>query len=120
MNVVVNAIQATPAGQPVRIAVSVREGARPDEERTAGPTSYATISVLDRGPGIPDDRLPYLFEPFFTTKPAGEGTGLGLPVTDGIVRDHGGWVEVANESGAGACFTFWLPLAESLGQAAYA
>jgi signal transduction histidine kinase len=120
MNVVVNAIQATPAGQPVRIIVDVRDGAKPDGGRSARPTSYATISVLDRGPGIPADRLPHVFEPFFTTKPAGEGTGLGLPVTDGIVRDHGGWVEVANEADAGARFTFWLPLADSLGQAAYA
>ena len=67
------------------------------------------ITVTDDGPGIPDDVLPHIFEPFFTTKPTGEGTGLGLPVSLGIVREFGGTLEAANRD-RGACFTIRLPV----------
>jgi PAS domain S-box-containing protein len=73
------------------------------------------IEVLDDGGGIPDAVLPRIFEPFFTTKPMGQGTGLGLSVSRGIVEQHGGWIDVRNGSESeslkfGAHFTVHLPL----------
>ena len=59
--------------------------------------------------GIPSEVLPHIFEPFFTTKETGEGTGLGLSICYGIVREHGGKLEVVSQDGCGATFTLKLP-----------
>jgi signal transduction histidine kinase len=67
------------------------------------------IVVKDDGPGIPKEIQSKLFDPFFTTKPAGQGTGLGLSVSFGIVKDHGGDIVVASEPGQGATFIITLP-----------
>jgi two-component system C4-dicarboxylate transport sensor histidine kinase DctB len=69
---------------------------------------YVRLSVRDNGSGIPADVLSHVFEPFFTTKPAGEGMGLGLSISEGIVRELGGQLSAANASGGGACFTLLL------------
>ena len=68
------------------------------------------VSIGDNGPGIPDEQRDRIFNPFFTTKPVGQGTGLGLSLTDGIVREHGGLVRVESVVGAGATFIVELPL----------
>jgi two-component system sensor histidine kinase HupT/HoxJ len=68
-----------------------------------------TVTVEDNGPGIGDDILTKVFDPFFTTKPVGKGTGLGLWISYGIIRDHGGALDAANRPSGGACFTIRLP-----------
>jgi two-component system NtrC family sensor kinase len=67
------------------------------------------ITIQDTGPGIPKEILPRIFDPFFTTKPTGEGTGLGLSVSYGIVEKLGGKITVESEEGKGAAFTIHLP-----------
>lgn len=78
--------------------------------RTYSRGSHAIVEVQDNGPGIQPARLPRLFEPFFTTKPVGEGTGLGLSLSYGIVSDHHGTIEVDSEVGVGTIFRVVLPL----------
>jgi len=68
-----------------------------------------TITVSDTGPGIPRENLDKIFEPFFSTKSPGQGTGLGLFVSRGIVEKLGGTIEVASKIGQGACFSVRLP-----------
>ncbi|MFZ6765821.1 ATP-binding protein [Undibacterium sp. Di26W] len=68
------------------------------------------IKVLDTGGGIPPENLNRIFEPFFTTKPVGSGTGLGLSLSYGIIKKHGGRIDVSSVLGKGTCFTVWLPL----------
>jgi signal transduction histidine kinase len=70
------------------------------------------LRVRDEGHGIAAEHLPRVFEPFFTTKDVGEGTGLGLAVTYGIVREHGGWIAVASDVGRGTTFSVYLPAPE--------
>jgi two-component system NtrC family sensor kinase len=110
-NLVVNAIQASPPGGQVRIAIgSAAAGAiplGPGGERVDGTALLITVS--DDGPGMNDSVLRKVFDPFFTTKPVGEGTGLGLAVSQGIVREHGGFIDVESTEGHGSRFTVVLP-----------
>jgi len=73
---------------------------------------HAVIDVLDTGPGLSSDVLPRLFDPFFTTKAPGEGSGLGLSVSYGIVSEHQGRLRAQNRPAGGAAFTVELPLGE--------
>lgn len=68
--------------------------------------------VRDNGPGISPENLSQLWSPFFTTKPVGEGSGLGLPICQTIIEDHGGQIQVESVLGAGTAFTVDLPNAE--------
>jgi PAS domain S-box-containing protein len=99
MNLLVNAAQAIPE----KGAITIRTGSGPDH-------GMVFISISDTGVGIPPENLPRLFEPFFTTKPVGKGTGLGLSLAYGIVRKHGGRIDVASMPGQGATFTVVLPI----------
>jgi signal transduction histidine kinase len=68
------------------------------------------IAVQDNGIGIPEKNLLRIFDPFFTTKPEGEGTGLGLSVSFGIITRHRGRIEVDSKPGLGTTFTILLPI----------
>ena len=75
------------------------------------PGQYAMLSVSDIGVGIPSDVLEHVFEPFFTTKGVGEGSGLGLSMVHGFVKQSGGHIEIQSEEGAGTAVRMYLPLA---------
>jgi CheY-like chemotaxis protein len=111
LNLCVNARDAMPSGG--RIEVSA-ENAELDEvyERMhpeALPGPYVLITLSDNGTGIPPGELDKIFDPFFTTKPAGKGTGLGLSTTLGIIKSHGGFINVYSEVGKGTQFKIYLP-----------
>jgi len=94
-NLLLNAIQASGNAPEIELELRCDRG-------------QVTLSVRDRGPGIPDEFLPHIFDPFFTTKGLGEGTGLGLSLSFDLARRHGGTLEAANRSGGGAVFTLLL------------
>ena len=77
---------------------------------TENEDGYISLSFKDDGPGIEPAVLPHLFESFFTTKESGEGTGLGLSVSYGIIQEHGGSIKVESELGKGATFIIELPI----------
>lgn len=93
-----NALEACSPGGTVSIRTRQEEG-----------TEFIT-EIEDTGCGIKEEHKPHLFEPFFTTKPVGQGTGLGLSVSFGVIRDHGGRIEVDSEVGRGTLFRIRLPL----------
>jgi signal transduction histidine kinase len=96
LNLLVNAIDACPAGATVMV-------------RSCATADGVAVHVVDTGPGIEKAVLPRIFDPFFTTKRPGQGTGLGLSISHGIVADHGGRIEVESTPGRGAHFTVYLP-----------
>jgi PAS domain S-box-containing protein len=119
LNLAVNSRDAMPAGGTITITtkLSTFEESYPPVrtgEVTAG--CYACISVSDTGCGMSKDTLSRVFEPFFTTKPHGRGTGLGLAMVYGFVKQSGGTVSIYSEPGLGTTLTFYLPLAENISQ----
>lgn len=111
MNLGVNASYALPDRRGTirfvldRVELEATEATRLGVE----PGAYARISVCDDGVGMSDDVRGRVFEPFFTTRLAGEGSGLGLSVVDGVVRAHRGAVEAHSKLGEGSTFSFYLP-----------
>jgi len=108
INILTNALQAMPQGGSVEVGISC-EHAQPPEGHEGSEGEYLRICVQDEGQGISEEDMSHIFEPFFTTKDTGKGTGLGLSIAYGIVREHGGWIEVESEVGKGSCFSIYLP-----------
>jgi signal transduction histidine kinase len=109
LNLVVNSIHASDGPGKVVVDISVANTTAPADMGGAK-GEYLCLSVADRGVGIPPEILPRIFEPFFTTKSVGEGTGLGLSVAYGIVREHGGWIDVQSTAAEGSRFSIYLPV----------
>jgi signal transduction histidine kinase len=112
LNLVTNAIHAMPNGGRLSVFTE-RVVRRKGGLDLAAPGEYAMLVVGDSGPGIPAAYRDRIFEPFFTTKEEGQGTGLGLAVSHGIVKDHDGWIEVESPAEGGALFRVFLPCAPS-------
>jgi PAS domain S-box-containing protein len=91
-------------------ALASRSGERRITVRTGVRDGSLVATIADSGPGIAPEHLPHIFNPFYTTKPRGVGTGLGLSISFGIVREHGGMLQVASEAGKGAAFEVVLPV----------
>jgi len=120
MNLILNARDAMPGGGSIEISTCNIE-LDPANDRsqqgialtvpleTGRSGSFISIAVRDTGPGMPQWVVDRLFEPFFTTKGRGEGTGLGLSVAYGIVKEHRGWIEVSTSLGEGSRFEVFLP-----------
>jgi signal transduction histidine kinase len=94
-----------------RVVVERAIDARPSPIQ---PGLYARLVLADTGVGMDPATLEQIFDPFYTTKPAGEGTGLGLSVVHGIIRNHDGGIVVRSTPGAGTEFSVYLPAAMSL------
>jgi len=100
LNLIINAEQAI--GEDGKISVHALKTDK----------GYIRTSISDTGPGIDPKHLSQIFDPFFTTKEAGKGTGLGLSIVYGIVKKHGGYIEVASELGEGTTFSVYLPVSQ--------
>ncbi|MBM3980282.1 MAG: PAS domain S-box protein [Planctomycetes bacterium] len=116
MNLCLNARDAMPGGGALALTANPVERG-PDDPCPAGwsdlaPGRYVRIAVADTGHGMSEDVLARMFEPFFTTKGIGKGTGLGLPMVHGIVKQHHGWIEIHSRPGAGTRIELNLPIAE--------
>jgi PAS domain S-box-containing protein len=105
MNLINNAIDACNSGGTVRI--------RTRSQQLEGKPPHVRIEVCDTGVGIDPAIRSRIFDPFFTTKPPGHGTGLSLSISYGIIKDHGGWIEVESMPGQGSCFSVLLPVSRS-------
>jgi signal transduction histidine kinase len=99
LNLIVNAAQAMPQGKMGLIDI-----------RTDCDDKRVWIEVQDNGPGIPPEILKKIFDPFFTTKDPGTGTGLGLSVSQNIIQQHNGTLEVSSVVGVGTTFKITLPI----------
>ena len=115
INLCVNARDAMPNGGTLSLSAANQfldeQYARMNLEAKVGP--YIMLTVADKGMGIPAAIQERIFEPFFTTKEVGQGTGLGLATVTGIIKGHGGFIQVNSEEGRGTQFQVYLPAVET-------
>ena len=111
MNLVVNARDAMPQGGKIKVETRATRLTQPltRDRAEVPPGEYVVVTVEDEGCGIPADKLPKIFEPFYSTKGLGEGTGLGLSMAYGIVKQSGGFIFADSVIGAGSSFTIYFP-----------
>lgn len=116
INLVTNACDAMPRGGNIKITTSIinieQDMTLKNPEAKKG--KYIMVKVADTGTGIPKEIMDKIFDPFFTTKPVGKGTGMGLSTVHGVVKNHGGWVDVESEVGKGTTFTLYFPVPDKL------
>src|SRR5690606_23066823 len=115
INLVVNARDAMPSGGRIEVETAncdIEDNRQMHPEARPGPC--VRLTVRDHGIGMTPEVMQRIFEPFFTTKHAGAGTGLGLSMVYGIVRQSGGHIDVRSEPGKGAEFSVILPAADAL------
>jgi PAS domain S-box-containing protein len=112
MNLMTNAFHAVEqSGGSIGIALRQTYLTQHDTKRISlAPGAYALLTVSDTGHGICAEVLPKIFDPYFTTKPQGKGTGMGLAMVYGIVKEHDGDIRVVSEVGQGTTFNVYLPL----------
>ena len=108
LNLFINAIEAMPGGGALAVETSHDTVRRPGLAEAA-PESVVVVRVTDSGPGIPEELRERIFEPFYTSKEREGGTGLGLAVSHGIVKEHDGWVDVDSGQEQGTCFSVFFP-----------
>ena len=115
VNVAINARDAMPDGGQLTIetANTILDESPDSDERESASGRYVTVSLTDTGSGMTPATKARMFEPFFTTKDAGKGTGLGLAVVEGIVRQADGHIEVVSDVGQGTTFKIFLKAGES-------
>jgi len=116
LNLCINAIQAMPDGGALEIGIRGVSRRKPGLD-VAPPGRYVVFEIADAGVGIPEEDRERIFEPFYSTKQDGGGTGLGLAVAQGIVKDHDGWIEIEGRPTGGTIFRVFLPAVESVAQA---
>jgi two-component system NtrC family sensor kinase len=116
LNIAVNAIDAMRDGGVLEIGATPVMHEHP--EMGGGARQFLAVTIQDSGCGIAPQHLERVFDPFFTTKEVGAGTGLGLSISYGIVREHGGWIDIQSQPGAGTCVTVMLPVADAMSAAA--
>jgi PAS domain S-box-containing protein len=117
LNLVVNARDAMPKGGSINITTqlsNLEETYPPIKAGELKVGRYASVSISDTGEGMSRETIERAFEPFFTTKPRGKGTGLGLAMVYGFVKQSGGAVRIYSEPGYGTTISFYLPLAEGV------
>jgi len=111
LNLAVNARDAMPRGGQLQVSISVADIQKScsTQNGDARPGRFVCLTATDTGCGIAPEILDRIFEPFFTTKEVGKGTGLGLATVYGIVKQHGGWIEVESKLGQGSTFRVYFP-----------